>query len=209
MGQVPTEPTPGTPGPKTTEQQYTRDSTVGGWRVTATPRPRACPGNRTPTPPRSELEPLPGADPGWCPYRGLPVPDPGASALGGSRTRNIRLLKTASLPVGVRAHGADTRCRPGSSAVRRRSRSRAHRHDSGTGTRTPIDSSRDCRPADETIPDRVRGAGLEPADGAFLSASAMPVSVTRAYLARDLNSVLPIKSRVHSHTCSQGLVGAP
>jgi hypothetical protein len=76
------------------------------------------------------MEPLPGADPGWCPYRGLPVPDPGASlparpglgtpgcllappigALfslvrtpGGIRTRKYTPLKRARLPVAARAH---------------------------------------------------------------------------------------------------------
>jgi hypothetical protein len=46
---------------------------------------------------------------------------------GGIRTRKYTHLKRARLPVAARAHGAATRCRPGSPAVRRRGRSRARR----------------------------------------------------------------------------------
>ena len=57
------------------------------------------------------MEPSPGADPGLLPYKGrvTAVCDGGA--------------------FGLRERGAATRCRPGPSAVRRRSRSRARRRE--------------------------------------------------------------------------------
>ena len=100
------------------------------------------------------MEPSPGADPGLLPYRGrvTAVCDGKAPAqamavasasrsTGSPRLRRCwvssvrfeRTLRSASCwcrpAVGLRGRGAATRCRPGPSAVRRRSRSRARRRE--------------------------------------------------------------------------------
>jgi hypothetical protein len=74
------------------------------------------------------MEPPPSATLGYRTYKVRPVVGPqGRGVLGGIRTRNLQALDLAPLPVGLQAHGAATRCRPGSPALRGRGRSRARR----------------------------------------------------------------------------------
>ena len=103
------------------------------------------------------MEPSPGADPGLLPYRGrvtavcdgrapaqamavvsasrtngVSVLTPVLGVLGGSRTRAVSDLDAAPpTKFGLRGREAATRCRPGPSAVPRRSRSRARRRELG------------------------------------------------------------------------------
>ena len=78
--------------------------------------------------PHSPSEPPPSATLGCRSYKERPVVGPeGRGVPGGIRTRNLQALDLAPLPIGLQAHGAATRCRPGSPAVRERGRSRARR----------------------------------------------------------------------------------
>jgi hypothetical protein len=69
-------------------------------------------------------EPQPGADPGWCPYKGLPVPDPGARDLAYTQGRNAlasfsrfrsarHAYATTNRPVRVSPPGPDHLRSPG------------------------------------------------------------------------------------------------
>jgi hypothetical protein len=124
-------------------------------------------------------------------------------ALGGSRTRNIQALDLASLPVGVRARGAATRCRPGSPALRGRGRSRAQRL--GWDTRLRTWTLRVQGPAGLPIPPypiEYERRDSNPHQARFeLAASAS--WATPACAARESNPVPPIKSRVLHRYSSQ------
>ena len=101
------------------------------------------------------MEPSPGADPGLPPYRGrvtavcdgmapaqviavvsaftdqeaVSVLTPLLGVPGAIRTHTAQRLMLVPPAIGLRGRGAATRCRPGPSAVRRRSRSRARRRE--------------------------------------------------------------------------------
>jgi hypothetical protein len=88
-------------------------------RLPVTPFPIGAPAECHP-----RLPFLQGTSGRWTRGRGVP---------GGIRTRNLQALDLAPLPVGLQAHGAAIRCRPGSPALRGRGRSRARRHDVAPG----------------------------------------------------------------------------
>lgn len=104
--------------------------------------------------PNGHREPSPSADLGGLRLQGAAGLRPGGRALGGGRTRNIWALDPASLPVGVRAPKAATRCRPGPPAVRERGRSRARRQAARRGF-----EPRPPRPERGVLPVRRTGIG--------------------------------------------------
>jgi hypothetical protein len=150
--------------------------------------------------PHRPSEPSPGADPGHSPEKGeVTAVCDGIRALGGSRTRNIQALDLASLPVGVRARGAATRCRPGSPALRGRGRSRAQRLGWDTRLRTWI--LRVQGPAGLPVPPYPIGAGggsrtRTSSCSPSFELGAAAYYATPACAARESNPVSPIKSRV-------------
>jgi hypothetical protein len=112
--------------------------------------------------------------------------------------------------VGVRAHGAAARCRPGPPAVRRRSRSRARRHRCPPWIRTTINASRARRPAGWTNGHCTkstlrRGGGIRTHTVRYLKPPRLPVARLPhvACAARDSNSVPRGKSPVHHQSCLQ------
>jgi hypothetical protein len=81
--------------------------------------------------------PSPGSNWAGCPYKGPPDAGPKGivrSAGVGPATSSTSCWRLCL--IGLRAHGAAIRCRPGSPAVRERGRSRARRRSWGTWTRT-------------------------------------------------------------------------
>ena len=120
--------------------------------------------------------------------------------------------RTSSVPVCQLRHErkrAATRGRTGPSAVRGRSRKPC-----AAAELPPVDSNHDqrsqsapsCR-LDERA-SSTRG-GTRTRTRRSLRPSALPVSVTRAYAARDSNSVPRIKSPVHHQSCLQRLRASP
>ena len=119
------------------------------------------------------MEPSPGADPGFLPYRGRVTavcdgraPAQAMAVVSASRTNGSlrafagagcprresdphcqRPRRCASYQIGLRGRVAATRCRPGPSAVRRRSRSRARRRSCRGRGRTYIAGVRAQCPA--------------------------------------------------------------
>ena len=142
---------------------------------------------------------------------------------GAIRTHTVGVLSAATPAIGLRAHGAATRCRPGSPALRGQGRSRARRRGFRGWTRTS--GGRGQGPAGDAIaPPGIKGPGLRcRCESAWLPASrararcgsrtrirqvlrlaALPVGCTRAWCAaRGSNSAPQIKSLMHHHNaCS-------
>jgi hypothetical protein len=110
-----------------------------------------------------------------CPYRGLPGAGRRAKCASAGELATSGIAGPACLPVGVRAHGAATRCRAGPPALRGPGRSRARRPSCRARTRTSIRGFRDRCPA-------IRRPGIEhrrreskPAPGRGLSSPPLPL----------------------------------
>ena len=96
------------------------------------------------------------------PYKGRP--DAGSGGMVPRRDSNAQLASpsTGASAIGLRGHGAATRCRPGPSALRRRSRSRARRREL-----PDLDSNQCCQGSEprwdarQPTRYRVRAAGFE------------------------------------------------
>jgi hypothetical protein len=101
-----------------------------------------CPGPRpggSADSPTAHQSPSPGSNWAGGPYKELPDAGPkGMRVLGAIRTRTAGDLNAVPPAIGLRGHGAATRCRPGSPSLRGRGRSRARRHGCQTRTRTSI-----------------------------------------------------------------------
>ena len=91
----------------------------------------------------------------------LPAELQGRSVLGAIRTCTAHLLKVVPPTVGLRGHGAATRCRPGLPALRGRGRSRARRQSYRGWDRTSVAKVQGLDGMPTTHPVSVRKARVE------------------------------------------------